>query len=497
MVAPGVPTTIVTLVGPARGYQNAVESIAIFSREATFLTQRGAFVSSSSNPLGAPLPVVTKSDGTVMTIDVDYAFVADTEDGGGQSNTRYAIKRLSTNSSDPTDPTQPSPHGIADGDLVTVSYMYADSSYYSPQEFDDPALVARRYGDALSTDPNAATDVLSPLTLAAQIAFTNGAGSVLCCPIDQTNNAVALRDQFKNAYTKLLSDYRVTMLVPLLAGVQESAPSSNAPTLTAFINDLRDHCVTSANQGYGRIGLVGAPRGYEDTTDFTVVATAVKSKRVLLSYPARLSFLNGAANRIVDADSFYAAAAEAGVLASNPVPRGLTKKSISGFTGLPASVFQKMSKSYKDSLSRNGVAVLEVTRANELNCRHGVSTDMSSDITREISVTRIADTLYAAIQTGMDAAGLIGEPIDLEMTTRVKAAITGILEQQVTQRVIVSYGNLAVRQQTYPTGNPTVIEVQFSYVPALPLNYITVSFSIDLSSGATTLGNETQPVTTG
>jgi len=40
-----------------------------------------------------------------------------------------------------------------------------------------------------------------------------------------------------------------------------------------------------------------------------------------------------------------------------------------------------------------------------------------------------------------------------------------------------------VAQQQYPGGDPTVITATFSYVPSVPLNYIEVTFSIDLSAG--------------
>jgi len=96
---------------------------------------------------------------------------------------------------------------------------------------------------------------------------------------------------------------------------------------------------------------------------------------------------------------------------------------------------------------------------------------------------RIADTLYQSVQYGMDNSGLIGEPIDEEMPSRVKGALVGILEQAIQDDVIISWDGLAVRQQSLPGGDPTVIEVKFSYKPAVPLNYITVQFQIDLQTG--------------
>jgi len=495
VVTTGVPTSTVTLVGPARGYQNSSDTFSLYSQTSTFLTFRGVFVPGGTNVVGAPLPVVTKTDGTVLTVNADYAFTVDTSDGGGATNNRVSIHRLSADSGNPQNPAVASPNGLADGDQVIITYAYADSSYYTPQEFSDPDLVSQRYGLAITSDATSPDTILSPMTLAAQIAFANGANSVLCCPIDQSSNAVALRDQFKNAYVKLEADFRVTMIVPLFAGVAETTVTTSAPVLESFIADLKAHCVATSADGFGRMAFAGAPKTYEETTDFTLVSTVLDHKRVVLLYPGRVSYYNGVVNRFVDVDGYYLAAAAAGVLAAGSVQRGLTKKSVVGFAGLPASVFQKMSKAYKNSLSRDGVCVFEQNRNNDINCRHGVSTDMTSINTREISMTRIADTLYSAIQVGMDNAGLIGEPIDLEMPSRVKGALSGILEQLKGNAVIVDYQNLAVRQQTSPQGDPTVIECKFQYRPAPPLNYVTVAFSIDLTTGVVDLGNASAPVT--
>jgi hypothetical protein len=41
--------------------------------------------------------------------------------------------------------------------------------------------------------------------------------------------------------------------------------------------------------------------------------------------------------------------------------------------------------------------------------------------------------------------------------------------------------DLAVRQTS--STDPTVVEVKFAYKPAYPLNYIVISFSIDMSTG--------------
>jgi hypothetical protein len=168
------------------------------------------------------------------------------------------------------------------------------------------------------------------------------------------------------------------------------------------------------------------------------------------------------------------------------VARGLTNVPLTGFNGLPPALAQLQTKAFKDNLSKAGVSVVEHTRSGSLAVRHGLTTDMSSLTTREISLVRTGDVLFELVQTGMDAAGLIGDPIDAEMTTKVKGALTGILERAMSDNVIRTYTNVAVRQQQLPSGDPSVIEAQFAYAPFVPLNYITVTFAIDLTSGQIT-----------
>jgi hypothetical protein len=108
---------------------------------------------------------------------------------------------------------------------------------------------------------------------------------------------------------------------------------------------------------------------------------------------------------------------------------------------------------------------------------------MTSLTTREVSLVRIADGLFELVQLGMEGAQLIGEPITADTVVQVKGALSSLLEQAKISELIVDYANLQVRQQIYPSGDPSIIDCKFSYQPAVPLNYITVQFSVDLQSG--------------
>lgn len=88
--------------------------------------------------------------------------------------------------------------------------------------------------------------------------------------------------------------------------------------------------------------------------------------------------------------------------------------------------------------------------------------------------------MVSMIQTGLDTSDLIGSAMDENSTMSVKSVIAGVLEYVKGEGVIVDYRSLQARVQSL---NPSVIEVRFGYRPSFPLNYIMVTFAIDLSSG--------------
>lgn len=469
LVSPGgVPSTTVTIVGTARGYELATDTIAIADTP-TALSQTGVLPDSSP----APDLKVTKTDGTVLVENTDYTLVR----GAGPSDAT-TITRVSTSTA------------VLAGDGVVISYAFADATYYTPQDFTSLTSLENVYGASLvSTTPANPNDsqVNSPLALAARFAFLNGATTVKALAVEPPTADFNLLARFNQAYAKLSEDPTVTLLVPVFAQTAGQTISDYSGSLQSFIGDARSFCETEANNGYGKIAFVGGDTIYDDTTvDFEQIAANNASARVVLAYPYRMSLYNQSLTQSTEVGGPYLAAAYAGVLSAQDPNRGLTRLAINGFNAIPSDLLAIMDKSFKNSLSAAGVCVAERASSGQLVCRHGVTTDPSDLVSSEISVTRSQDILYRMVSDGIENSGLIGDPIDANTTVSVKGIIAGILESAVTDLVISTYLNLQVRQQTPPSGNPAVVECQFTYAPFLPLNFITVSFAMDLTAGIVT-----------
>lgn len=469
----GLPPSVVAILGPALGYQTATETVLVYSNAGTVLSNEGIFTTAVTGPPAISAPVVKKLDGTSLTVNTDYTFVVDSSGPGGTAGAVTSIQRV-TNSPN-----------INDGDSVTVTYNYADTTYYTPQTHTDFDTIISVYGlPMVSTalaNPNS-SQIASPLSMASQMAIQNGAAIIITLALNPSDGD--LRAQFQAAYAKIATNYSTTVIIPALPDDLTVSSGTVAAYTQLLAQDLGSHCTNASNAGYTRIGFFGTPRNFSES-DLTqqALAGALTNRRMVLVYPHNMLLFNSATSQITTVGGSFLAAAAAGKLSSLPVNTGLTKQVITGFQGIPTSVLQIMTRSYKDSLSSSGVCVAEINRLNQLLVRHGVTTDMSSLDKREISMIRISDTLYNLVQLGMEAAGLIGQPIDADMSMRVKAALSSILEQAKSTEVIVDYANLKVLQQSGPSGDPTIINCKFSYQPALPLNYITVQFQVDLTTG--------------
>lgn len=451
----GVAPAVIGIVGPSVGYRTNSEAIVLNGTTPVRLAKLGVDIDSI---------VVVKSDATTAVVDDDYELTQGDGDDGDADTT-----------DDTMDLVRAAGSTIGDGETVVVSYNYTDASYFEPLRVTNNAAVTSAFGAPIDRSTGA---ILSPLSLAAKFAFDNGAARVVLLATPGSATLVD-KDDLASAYAKLLGEADVTIVVPLPVGITGTEQSPG--DIPSVCTDLVAHITEAVADGTRRIGVLGVETSV--TMAPTTIAGHANSSRVILTHPNRMSYYNSFLQATIEVAGYYHAAAWAGQLASLPVQYPMTRKQIRGFTGIPGPVLATMNKTTKDAWSQGGVAVTEQNAQRGLVCRHGTSTDTTDIFSREVSLTRAKDTMVQAIVDNLDGASLIGSPIMAETPVQLRGQVVGSLETMVSQDVIVGYSGVTVEQVSL---DPSVMEVRFQYRPAYPLNYISIVFSIDTTTGNVT-----------
>ncbi len=450
----GTTTQVVAIVGPSRDYRTFAETVVLTGTTPVALSKLGI--------VGSSVRVTSLDGGTLYVVGDDYDLAA----GDGEDGDEDTLDDTLTIARDATG-------DITGGASVRVSYQFTDAAFYEPVLMSDFEDVKDFYGQPFNTETG---EIISPLSMAAKLAFDNGARQIILVAVPGTSTVT--RNELSAGYAKLGSLTQVGIVVPLPVGI---TGTDNAPgDVITTGQDLATHGENSTEDGYGRIGVYGVES--DVTIDPSDIAAGINSSRVMLAHPNRMSFYNGYANQVVEVPGYYLAAAYAGRLVSQPSQMPLTRKDVRGFSGIPSDILATMTKTVKDAWSNAGVAVLELSRQRQLVVRHGVSTDPSTIVTREVSVTRAKDEMIRTIDDTLESARLIGTPINSQTVFQVKGIVAGVMESLVLAGTIESYRNLKGRLKA---GDPQIVEIKFEYRPAYPLNYIVVSFSIDTSTGDT------------
>lgn len=462
--------TAVGLFGTALGYRTFIESVLInpdtnSTTPATnrTLAQKGINVST--------IKVTNPNSGQVYVLNTDYT-VPNIGGLNNSNNATYAIRRVIDGGH------------ILPGDTVQVSYQYTDTTYFTPFVFYDYQDVVAAYGPPFNTTTGA---VQSELSLAAKFAFLNGAYQVVCVAVKPTGaNNTAIAGDYEIA---LNGAYENGELVraglaeePLVAIV---VPCNGTQQLQQIV---QEHVDQQSSNRFERRAIVGVDGSNVTvpTTQRVADAQALSDPRVMLVSPSAFTYFSPELNKTVTLGGQYMAASLAGMTVAMSFAQPLTHKPIVGWTGIEPTEVQ--SEGQMTNESKNGLAVVEYNRQKTLRVRHGVTTDPSDLLSREWSITGQQDALVYRLRDYLDDANLIGQPIYNFTLVNVKASAEAALQSLVRDGLLVDYVGLSVRQLLT---NPDVIEISFGWKPAFPLNYIVLTFSVSLMTGAVTTNSTT------
>lgn len=420
---------------------------------------------------------------------------------------------------------------IPDNRAVFITYTYTPVDYYEPYAVQGTTFstIEDRFGKAFTDDGKT---VNSPLTLAAKIAIENGANDFVLQPLfystDNVDSDITNREKPENQYIvdptntwdktfrSLQNQEDIGVIVPVVGQKLKYAyGADNAEGATyselsdanqlAIIQSLQSH-IAFMDSEYDEliIGIVG-----EDSTDKDgnqdpyadrvnalipninqIQGFSYQSK----SYSERIVYIaetyfnrNSQTNALtpIALGGQYAAAAVGGMLVSRQVSDSLTRAYLAGFK----SVQDNRTKNQKTTDSGLGFLVVENNKNGGVQIRHSLTTDISSVDKAELSVVRAKFNMINSLRQTIDTQ-VIGKIVaDDAAPITVRQAIAGTLRTLQDNGEIVAFN--AVQAQV-DSLDPTVIGVRFNYRPAFPVNYINISFSVDLTNGISALSTTEQ-----
>jgi hypothetical protein len=470
LTAPGSSLTGVKPDGTS-GAVTLTAGDLIYLNNQTPSTQNGLYTwnrAADDEEDGAALTVVVDTfkllnpdTGKAYIRGLDYLIVK-TDSGAGNLNTtrddKYAIRRIDRGAT----------AGIQEGKYVQAFYRYTSKDYHAVHALYDYDDVRELYGEPFDSNGN----ILSEITLAAKFAFINGASTVLTCAIDRETYPSEAR-AYEEALKLFRDEDQIAIIVP---GTGDS-----------YIYELvKEHVNKQSENKYERRALLGID-GSVNSVETSIrqgYAETLSSSRIGLITPSRFEYYAPELSDKVILGGQYMAAAVAGKSVSQIASMPLTRKVIDGFVGPAESPMQREGE--KDLETQAGLMVIEKTRRNQVQVRHGVTTDFSELLTREWSIIGQQDVMVYRVRDFLDADGLIGMPIYDTTLIQVKASAEAALQTLIRDGIIVGYQNLKVRQIATL---PDVIEVRYEWKPAYPLNYIVVRYSVAVMTGDVTITN--------
>jgi hypothetical protein len=411
---------------------------------------------------------------------------------------------------------------MPNGTLVAVTYTYVPSNYYNPIRLFDIGSVESRFGPSFAQGVNPQTGqtfytgIASQLSFAARMAFANGAQSVICQPLftratpgnpntpqqTPTAGAVANTSTWSDTLYVLRPISDIDIIVPVIGqdGVNVSSNSmlsvfGTLQTHLAYMNSqqvyieaiLGEDGTSSQSMFQSLLGGAGATVTGNASGSVQAHVAALQAnfanqlsaQCVLINNTVFQVATPGGYTNTLNVGGQYAAAAVAGALSSRPVSSSLTHSPILGFQ----SITDPRATSDKNSDAAAGLFVIENYQG-IIRCRHSITIDIVDGAVRqELSVVLAKFLLEESIRQTLDNQ-IIGQVIaDSNSPMVVGSAITGVLSVLQQQGAIVGYTTPVTALSSI---NPTIITATFSYRPAFPIDYVNVSFNLDLTTGSVT-----------
>jgi len=479
--------------------QLTTSGVVANSASITTVTGNGtnwAFTTSATNTIvaGSLVTIATVTGTTVTGFNGTYTVAS-------ANTSQFFINNTTlSGAGSATQTTATATQYVVPSGTVNITYGHNWGAYGSYNNYN---AVYATLGAAFSGSSNA---IVSPGTLAANLAFLNGANNITIVPVARVSSSglgsAATTADWQRTFTTststasdptyLMNTVGIDAVVPLYSFVGSNGQIITPNGSSTVADYVKAYLNAQANVGTFQRAFIG-PDGTSNqinATQLQALASGMNSSRVSVVYPTSINYspgLNtstGLSNVNFNIPGYYMASAIAGLyVGQTNVATPVTNKIVAGFNSIPNQI------SLIDAQSNYlpyGVLTVRQKRDGNFWVLHGLTTNVTNWLTAEISVNAIGDVLANSIKNDLEKSQIVGSPL----TKNTSAASIGIVQASLTAAVsnglIQSYQNLAF---TVNANNPTTVNVTFQYAPTYPINYIQATLSLNTQTGQVVYSN--------
>ncbi len=223
---------------------------------------------------------------------------------------------------------------------------------------------------------------------------------------------------------------------------------------------------------------IAIPGSNPPRLDYSLVAETVgganegfHNRRLYSVFPDLIKTTVGGVEKVLP--GYYACAAIAGMVASQPPQQGFTNFPITGLTGVQGT--EKFSKKQLNTMAAGGTYILiQDVQGGPVTCRHQVSTDLTSIETRELSITKVVDFTAKFLRASLRK--FIGiQTINAGFLDTIGTTIQGILNFLVETGVL---NGAELNNILQDTEQPDTVLVDITLDVPYPANYIRLTLVV-------------------
>jgi hypothetical protein len=305
------------------------------------------------------------------------------------------------------------------------------------------------------------------LSMGAYFAFLNGASAVALHQVPLAEGEIELTtqqvlDAIQAVEGEIVPDLLPSLIVPLV------------PANDQILTELARHCDIQSSLRYRaeRTAIVGFSAGTQPA-EARRMAGITRSSRVRLIYPdiASTTITNTfgvSQTYLLDGRYLAVAVACATTAGTIDVATPWTNLQVVGFNALS----RNLDAVDANQTANEGVTILH-QRGGQILIRHGLTTDMSSILTKTPTVIQIADEVHLRSRDLLQS--YIGIKYLPSVISQIEGRVNGLFQALVKEQIIDSFTGLSV---TPDPEDPTGLLVECYYKPVFPLLYIQFTFNV-------------------